>query len=294
MAVGAGAMLAFCIPLLWWRRRERIWRLGSRASVRAAWCGRGDADGLRRRVLLEGSGPDLHDYCDRYERFHSTFHHRHADGSVGETRCDWIEVFSDRCGDDQGNCRAGSGRASLSRSSAGAGDDGLWIGAGADQCGGLRLGLCVCTGECGAGCVRMFSMNGGGGNLVINMPPLASAWLRTCRRLTRTTSMGRPKALRCWTICLGRGTRIARAAGLHRMRRCWWVGQTSSRTMRLCRTTERFAVSGGGGVSRLMGRHFTWNIVEVDYVYSQLPNAVNDHQNDLRVMTGITFRIGPR
>jgi hypothetical protein len=32
----------------------------------------------------------------------------------------------------------------------------------------------------------------------------------------------------------------------------------------------------------------------VDYVYSRLPNAVNDHQNDLRVTTGLAFRFGPR
>src|SRR6202044_4209960 len=60
------------------------------------------------------------------------------------------------------------------------------------------------------------------------------------------------------------------------------------------RNSQAFAVGGGGGVSRLLNRHFTWNIVEVDYVYSRLPNAVNDHQNDLRVTTGIAFRIGPR
>jgi hypothetical protein len=43
---------------------------------------------------------------------------------------------------------------------------------------------------------------------------------------------------------------------------------------------------------------FTQNIraylAEVDYIYSRLPNAVNDHQNDLRVSTGIAFRFGPR
>jgi hypothetical protein len=54
------------------------------------------------------------------------------------------------------------------------------------------------------------------------------------------------------------------------------------------------AVSGGGGVSRLLNRHLAWNLVEVDYVYFQLPKAVNDHQNNLRVTTGLTFRIGPR
>ena len=54
-----------------------------------------------------------------------------------------------------------------------------------------------------------------------------------------------------------------------------------------------FAISAGGGVSRVLTSHLAWSIVEVDYIYSRLPNAVNDHQNDLRVSTGIVLRFGP-
>jgi outer membrane immunogenic protein len=55
-----------------------------------------------------------------------------------------------------------------------------------------------------------------------------------------------------------------------------------------------FAVSGGGGISTVINRRFAWNIVEADYVYSRLPNAINTHQNNLRVTSGITFRFGQR
>jgi outer membrane immunogenic protein len=55
-----------------------------------------------------------------------------------------------------------------------------------------------------------------------------------------------------------------------------------------------FAVSGGGGVNTVIKPRIQWNIVEVDYIYSRLPNTVNDHQNDLRVTTGFSFRFGPR
>jgi outer membrane immunogenic protein len=55
-----------------------------------------------------------------------------------------------------------------------------------------------------------------------------------------------------------------------------------------------FAASGGGGVNMRLSRYWGWNIGEVDYVYSRLPNAGNDRQSDLRVSTGITFRLGPR
>jgi outer membrane immunogenic protein len=55
-----------------------------------------------------------------------------------------------------------------------------------------------------------------------------------------------------------------------------------------------FAVSGGVGVNRAFGRYLGWKIVEASYLYSELPNAVNDHQSDLRITTGIFLRMGPR
>jgi outer membrane immunogenic protein len=52
-------------------------------------------------------------------------------------------------------------------------------------------------------------------------------------------------------------------------------------------------VMGGGGVSMPITRLIGWD-VEADYVYSKLPNAVNNNQSTLRVSTGILFRFGPR
>jgi hypothetical protein len=43
-----------------------------------------------------------------------------------------------------------------------------------------------------------------------------------------------------------------------------------------------------------LDRHFSWTIVEADWVQSRLPNAQNNLQNDLRVSSGFTFRLGPR
>jgi hypothetical protein len=55
-----------------------------------------------------------------------------------------------------------------------------------------------------------------------------------------------------------------------------------------------FAVSGGGGVNRTFGRYLGWKIVEADYIHSQIYNGSNNRQNDLRLTTGVFFRIGPR
>lgn len=54
------------------------------------------------------------------------------------------------------------------------------------------------------------------------------------------------------------------------------------------------AFSVGGGVSTTINRHFGWTIVEADWVGSRLPNAQNNIQNDLRISSGISFRLGPR
>lgn len=53
------------------------------------------------------------------------------------------------------------------------------------------------------------------------------------------------------------------------------------------------ALSGGGGVSFVLAKHIAWN-AEADYIYSQLPNAANNAQNDIRASTGVIFRFGPR
>jgi hypothetical protein len=52
------------------------------------------------------------------------------------------------------------------------------------------------------------------------------------------------------------------------------------------------AFSVGGGVNTILNRHVTWTIFEADWVHSYIPNAQNDLQNDLRISSGIGFRLG--
>jgi outer membrane immunogenic protein len=143
--------------------------------------------------------------------------------------------------------------------------------------------------ECGC-----FSMNGGGANLTINMvhgfsvvTDVTAAYANkvdgTTQNIKILNFMAGPRyshrSTRRWTpyvqVLLGGSEEFSNDA---------YIGGEKS----------AFAVSGGGGVSRLLSSHFAWNIVEADYVYSQIPNAKNDVQNDLRVTTGIVFRTGPR
>jgi outer membrane immunogenic protein len=59
-------------------------------------------------------------------------------------------------------------------------------------------------------------------------------------------------------------------------------------------TVSGAAFSVGGGVSMTLKPHLAWNLLEADWIHSYIPNASNDIQNDVRVSTGLTFRLGPR
>ena len=55
-----------------------------------------------------------------------------------------------------------------------------------------------------------------------------------------------------------------------------------------------FGLLGGGGVTTKLGKRFGLTIAEVDYVYTRIPNAKNDTQNNIRVITGITYGFGAK
>jgi outer membrane immunogenic protein len=53
-----------------------------------------------------------------------------------------------------------------------------------------------------------------------------------------------------------------------------------------------FGLATGGGVSTKLKGKFGLTAVQVDYVYTQIPNGQNDRQNNIRVATGITYGFG--
>ncbi len=54
-----------------------------------------------------------------------------------------------------------------------------------------------------------------------------------------------------------------------------------------------FAVLAGGGVTTRLKNRLGLTLGEVDWIYSRIPNAVNNRQNDLRIVTGVTYHFGP-
>jgi outer membrane immunogenic protein len=71
-------------------------------------------------------------------------------------------------------------------------------------------------------------------------------------------------------------------------------GSEEFSTIALATNQNAFAVSGGAGVNHALGKYLGWKIVEASYLYSRLANGSNDHQNDLRISTGLFLRIGQR
>lgn len=57
---------------------------------------------------------------------------------------------------------------------------------------------------------------------------------------------------------------------------------------------QSFGLMGGGGVTTRLKRGFGVTIAEVDYVYTRIPNATNNTQNNIRVVTGMTYHFGAR
>ncbi len=56
-------------------------------------------------------------------------------------------------------------------------------------------------------------------------------------------------------------------------------------------TGNSFAFSTGGGVDVALSDHISARILQADYLYTQLPNAAGDRQNNVRLGAGLVFRI---
>jgi outer membrane immunogenic protein len=57
---------------------------------------------------------------------------------------------------------------------------------------------------------------------------------------------------------------------------------------------QAFGVLAGGGVTTKLKPRLGLTIVEADWIYTRIPNAVNNRQNDTRISTGITYDFGVR
>ena len=55
-----------------------------------------------------------------------------------------------------------------------------------------------------------------------------------------------------------------------------------------------FAMAAGGGVDISVGKHIAIRPIDADYLFTHFPNAVDNHQNNFSLTSGIVFRFGGR
>jgi outer membrane immunogenic protein len=54
---------------------------------------------------------------------------------------------------------------------------------------------------------------------------------------------------------------------------------------------QSFGLLAGGGVTTHLKNRFRLTLGEVDWIHTRIPNAVNNSQNDIRIVTGVTFNL---
>jgi outer membrane immunogenic protein len=54
---------------------------------------------------------------------------------------------------------------------------------------------------------------------------------------------------------------------------------------------QSFGLLAGGGVTTPLKHRFGLTLGEVDWIHTRIPNAVNNSQNDIRIVTGVTYKL---
>jgi outer membrane immunogenic protein len=57
-------------------------------------------------------------------------------------------------------------------------------------------------------------------------------------------------------------------------------------------SSNGFAFSAGGGLDVGISRHVAARLFQTEYLFTHIPNGVNDHQNNFRFSSGIVVRFG--
>ncbi len=143
-------------------------------------------------------------------------------------------------------------------------------------------------GQCGC-----FGLNGGSGTFLMNITP---KWSGVADIAVAQASQVNGTAQNIMIINYLFGPRYTR-----RMRSRYvpygqilFGGAKEDVNFQFTINRQSFALLGGGGVTTRLRRGFGLTIAEVDYVYTRIPNAKNNAQNNIRIVTGVTYHFGAR
>jgi hypothetical protein len=140
------------------------------------------------------------------------------------------------------------------------------------------------------GTCECFSFNGGYGVFVANLPHGLSV-VGDISAATASNISGTTEGLTVVNYLFGPRYSWRPGSGRFTTYGQFLLGGSSqSSNIAAVPHVSAFAYSPGGGVSVGLSRHFGLNLGEVDWLHSQLPNAGNNRQNDLRISSGVLFR----
>ena len=143
-------------------------------------------------------------------------------------------------------------------------------------------------GQCGC-----FGMNGGSGTFLMNVTPKWSA-VADIAYAHASNVNGTAQNITIINYLFGpRYTRRMRSRYVP-YGQVLFGGAKEDVNFQFTINRQSFGLLGGGGVTTRLKRKFGLTLIEVDYVYTRIPNATNNTQNNLRIVTGVTYHFGAR
>lgn len=141
-------------------------------------------------------------------------------------------------------------------------------------------------GHCGC-----FSLNGGSGTFVYNLTP---AWGAVADIMVAHASNvnNSGQNITIFNYLFGPRYSVRRFNRFVPYAQVMLGGAKEDVNFQFTINRNAFGFLGGGGVTTTLKPRLGLTIIEADWIHTRIPNAVNDRQNDIRIVTGITYRFG--
>jgi hypothetical protein len=145
-------------------------------------------------------------------------------------------------------------------------------------------------GQCGC-----FSLNGGSGTVAVNLTPLWSGVADVAVAFANNVNNTQQNITIVNYLFGPRYTRRTYRRFVP-YGQILFGGAKENVNFQFAINRNSFALLGGGGVTTRLGRsrRFGLTVVQADYVYTRIPNAKNNTQNNIRISTGLTYQFGAR
>lgn len=141
-------------------------------------------------------------------------------------------------------------------------------------------------GQCGC-----FSLNGGSGTILMNVTPVWSAVADIAVAHANNVDNTSQSITIVNYLFGGRYTR-RNSSRFVPYGEALFGGAKEDVNFQFTINRNSFGLAVGGGANTRLKRRLGLTIVQIDYVYTQIPNAKNDRQNNVRISTGIAYNFG--